>query len=290
MKAFGRALTTTAVSEHVWRPAASASASASSRTLRGALLVALALWTLLPLVYLIVLSLSRNWYAPALLPTSWTTEHWRQFVSAASSQREALVTSVALAALTAFFACLLALPFGRLIAQSSGWPRRFAAAMAFAPVAVPPIALATGLHFTLLSVGMAGHFAGVLVAHVIPAAGYLTLFFLGAFSAYDLRIEEEARTLGASRGAVWRRVTLPMLRAPIADALALGFLISWAQVPLTLLIGGGLVRTLPIDVFAAIRAGNDARAASGAILLIVPALVAIAGVRLAVRRTGVVGL
>ena len=60
--------------------------------------------------------------------------------------------------------------------------------------------------------------------------------------------------------------------------------------PLTLLIGGGLVRTLPIDVFSAIRAGDDARAASGAILLIVPALVAIAGVRMAVRRTGVVGL
>ncbi|MEP6834285.1 MAG: ABC transporter permease subunit [Gemmatimonas sp.] len=266
------------------------SPSASGRLLRNALLIVLALWTLAPLLLLIVLSLSRNWYAPAVWPSVWTGEHWGRLVAAASSQREALLTSVALATLTALLACLLALPFGRLIAQSRGWPRRWAAAMAFAPVAVPPIALATGMHFSLLKIGLAGHFGGVLVAHIIPAAGYLTLFFLGAFSAYDLRIEEEARTLGATRGAVWRRITLPILRAPIGDALALAFLISWAQVPLTLLIGGGLVRTLPIDVFAAIRAGDDARAASGSILLIVPALLAIAGVRVAVRRTGVVGL
>ena len=200
--------------------------TATGRALRIGLLAVLALWTLTPLVYLIVLSVSRNWYAPALFPTLWTAEHWRQFAGTASAQRDALITSVALAALTAFFACLLALPFGRLIAQSRGWPRRFAAAMAFAPVAVPPIALATGLHFMLLTFGLAGHFGGVLVAHVIPAAGYLTLFFLGVFSAYDRRVEEEARTLGATRFIVWRRVTLPMLRAPIADALALGFLIS----------------------------------------------------------------
>jgi putative spermidine/putrescine transport system permease protein len=286
MNVFGRALTISAVAEY----GRQTSASATRRLLRTGLLSVLALWTLMPLLVLLVLSVSRHWYAPALVPSVWTMGQWRQLIAAASSQRSALLTSVALAALTALFSCVLALPLGQLIAQSGGWPRRFAAAMAFAPVAVPPIALATGLHFTLLTVGLAGHFGGVLVAHVIPAAGYLTLFFLGAFSAYDHRIEEEARTLGATRFAVWRRITLPMLRAPIADALALGFLISWAQVPLTLLIGGGLVRTLPIDVFAAIRAGDDARAASGSILLIVPALAAIAGVRLAVRRTGVVGL
>ncbi|MEP6780658.1 MAG: ABC transporter permease subunit [Gemmatimonadaceae bacterium] len=262
----------------------------TQRLLRAALLFVLAVWTLSPLMYLVVLSISYNWHAPALLPTVWTTEHWRQFAASASSQREALFTSVTLAALTTVLACMFALPFGRLIARTSGWPRRLAAAMAFAPVAVPPIALATGLHFALLTLGLAGHFSGVLVAHIIPAVGYLTLFFLGVFSAYDLRIEEEARTLGATRRVVWRRVTLPLLRAPIADALALGFLISWAQVPLTLLIGGGLVRTLPIDLFAAVRAGDDARAASAALLLIVPALAAIAGLRLAVRRTGVVGL
>ena len=270
--------------------ALAAPASAVRRTTRTILLAVLGVWTLAPLFYLIVLSVSRNWYAPALIPSSFTMEHWRQFIARASSQREALLTSVALASLSSFLACALALPFGRLIAQSSAWPRRFASAMAFAPVAVPPIALATGLHFTLLSVGLAGHFSGVLIAHVIPATGYLTLFFLGVFSAYDHGLEQAARTLGATRLDVWRRVTLPIVRVSIADALALGFLISWAQVPLTLLIGGGLVRTLPIDVFAAIRAGDDARAASGALLLIVPALLAIAGVRFAIRRTGIVSV
>jgi putative spermidine/putrescine transport system permease protein len=83
---------------------------------------------------------------------------------------------------------------------------------------------------------------------------------------------------------IWTRVLAPMLRRPIAEALVLAFLVSWAQVPLTLLIGGGAVRTLPVEVLAFVRAGQDRYAATGALLLIVPAALAIA-LGLSARRS-----
>jgi putative spermidine/putrescine transport system permease protein len=81
-----------------------------------------------------------------------------------------------------------------------------------------------------------------------------------------------------------------MLRRPIGEAFALGFLVSWSQVALTLLIGGGRVRTLPLELFGYLRSGQERYAATGALLLTVPPLVALAAARFAARRTGVVAV
>jgi putative spermidine/putrescine transport system permease protein len=128
----------------------------------------------------------------------------------------------------------------------------------------------------------------VFLAHLIPALGYLTLVFLGVFTRWDRRLEESAATLGASSIERWRRVLVPLLRRPIAEALALGFLVSWAQVALTLLVGGGAVRTLPLDVLAMLQAGQDQRAAVGALALAIPALLVVAATRSAARNTAAV--
>nr|MBA3658788.1 ABC transporter permease [Gemmatimonadales bacterium] len=79
----------------------------------------------------------------------------------------------------------------------------------------------------------------------------------------------------------------PLLRRPLADGFLLGFLVSWSQVPLTLLVGGGTVRTLPIELFAMVRSGQDPAAASAALVLLAPALVALAATRLGAARTAV---
>jgi putative spermidine/putrescine transport system permease protein len=104
------------------------------------------------------------------------------------------------------------------------------------------------------------------------------------FLLLDPRLEDEAVSLGADRAQLWLRILLPMLRRPVAEAFTLGFLVSWAQVPLTLVIGGGAVRTLPVEVLAFVRAGQDRYAATGALLLILPAAAAIL-LGLAARRS-----
>jgi putative spermidine/putrescine transport system permease protein len=80
-------------------------------------------------------------------------------------------------------------------------------------------------------------------------------------------------------------VTLPLLRRPLLEAWLLGFLVSWAQLPLTLVVGGGLISTLPLEVFAYMQAGQDRYAATGALLLLIPPLIALAATRAAAGRT-----
>lgn len=250
-------------------------------------LVALLLFATAPLLMLVVTSLARGWFAPALLPDGIDGSAWRDLFTDAA-RREALRNSLVLGSMTAIAATALALPLGRAAARSTRAVRRAVALLAFAAVALPPVALGVGLQLTVLTLGLGGTLAGVFLAHLVPTLGYLTLVFLGVFAQWDSRMDEAAATLGASRRVRWTRVLLPLLRRPIADALALGFLVSWAQVALTLLVGGGAVRTLPLDVLAMLQSGQDQRAAVGALALAVPALVVLGLSRAAARHTAAV--
>ncbi|MEX2571817.1 MAG: ABC transporter permease subunit [Gemmatimonadota bacterium] len=258
----------------------------SARTpLRSLLLTGLGILAVAPLLLLLITSISRSWFWPALLPVP-SADSWAALIAGTSGGRlsGAALNSLALALATGLLASALSLPLGRALAGLRGWRRSLGAGAAFLPVAAPPIALGIGLQFTFLTLGLGGSFMGVLLAHLVPALGYATLYFLGVFAVYDDRLEDEARTLGASPTQVFRRVTLPRLGRPLLEAALLGFLVSWAQVPLTILVGQGLVPTLAVEVLGLVQSGQDALAATGSLLLIIPAIFMLMAAALAIRR------
>lgn len=262
-------------------------AGAGSAT-RGLVFVALGVWTLVPLLLLVVVSLSGGWRFPSLLGADPGGGAWRTLGSAAASLWTALGTTTVVALATGAAASLLGLPLGRALSNLRGGWRVFGAACAFLPVAAPPLALGVGLQYSFLVLNLGGGLVGVTLAHLIPALGYTSLFFLGVFAVFDREIEHEARRLGAGSWQVLTRVTLPLLRRPLAEAFVLGFLVSWAQVPLTLLVGQGQVRTLTVQVLSWVQAGQDPLAAAGAVLLVVPPLLLMGGASFAIQRAEVV--
>lgn len=229
----------------------------------------------MPIIGLIIWSFSGTWFYPALLPTTWTTEGWRAVVGGGSLGR-AVGTSAGLGVVSGVVGCVCALVVGRALARGRGRFRHIGVAAVFLPVAAPPIALSTGLLYAFIKLGVAGTVTGVALAHLVPTIGFLSLYFFGVFTAYDTRLDEEARSLGATAFEVWLRVTLPVLRGQIALAVAMGFLLSWGQVASTLVIGGGIVHTLPLEVFAYTAAGQSRFAATAALLLSVPPLLVLA--------------
>lgn len=267
-------------------PVAGPRVRAESRGVRTVLLVALLAGTVVPFAWLVTASLAERWFFPALRPDALTLTSWRG--AGEGRLLASAVRSVWLGALTGALGMAAGFVVGRGLARLIGWRRRLAAALAFLPVAAPPVALATGAQLFFLRSGVAGTTGGVLLAHLIPATAYLALFFAGVFEGRDDAPEEEARTLGATPWQALRRVTLPMLRRELAEAWALGFLVSWAQVATTQLVGGGRVHTLALDVFDALRAGSDREAAVGALLLAVPPLLALAAARAVASRGAVV--
>jgi putative spermidine/putrescine transport system permease protein len=260
----------------------------SPRTLRTGLFAVLALTTLLPFATLVVASLGRGWFWPDLVPPEFSGALWVELLRGGGRLGTAAASSLGLAVGTGALALLVAFPAGRAMARLGGWQRHLAAGCAFLPVAAPPLAVGVGLQYSFLSVGLGGTHTGVLLAHLVPAAGYVSLFLLGVFAVHDDRLEVEARSLGATPRQTLLLVTLPALRRPLVEGFVLGFLVSWAQVPLTLVVGQGVVPALPLEVLSYVQAGQDARAATGALLLVVPPLLVMTLAGFALRSRQVV--
>lgn len=254
-------------------------------TLRPLLLLALGLGVAAPLAALLLAAFGTTWFFPALLPAGFTLDAWTDL--GGGRLLRAAAASVALGLAVGVAATAIALPAGRALGRAEGRAGRVGTALAFLPVAVPPIALAAGLQLAILRLGLGGTATGVFLGHLVPAAGYLALYLAGVFRHLDPGLEDAARTLGASPPQVARRVVLPLLARPLREAVALGFLVSWAQVPLTLVLGGGRVRTLATEVVAFVQAGQDRHAAAAGLLLAVPAVLALAAARRSAERAGV---
>jgi len=249
------------------------------------LLIALIAWVFTPIAMLAWRALAQSWRFPAIVPE---TAGLGPALAATTSGRlgAALWVSVGLALAAGLIGTIIGFGIAHTAARSTGTTRRLTLAAAFFTVIAPPLALGVGLQVAMLGIGLGGSVAGVLLAHLVPVTGYLTLFAVGVLSTLDPALEDEARTLGASRVQVVSRVLIPLLRGRLVEALMLGGLVSWGQVALTLLVGGGLVRTLPVELMSIIQSGNDRAAAIAALMLSLPPMLGIGLLTVGVRRAG----
>ncbi len=178
----------------------------------------------------------------------------------------------------AAMALLLAAPVALLLAR---WPGRLASTVegaALASYALPGIVVALAVVF--LATG-ALTFAYQTLALLVVA--YAVRFLPLALSpvrdglrSISPSLEESARTLGRGPLGAFGSVTLPLLRPGIAASLALVFLTTAKELPLTLILAPTGFSTLATQVWGAVGDGFYARAAPSALLLVGLSLASVA--------------
>lgn len=241
------------------------------RTRRIAGFTVLTVWTAGPLLPLLVWAFAGRWVYPALVPQDVSTQAWAQVADPQQQVLAAVGTSLGLALVTAVAATVLGALAARGLVLYTPPGAGLLRLLLLAPVLVPSFALAVGVQEIFVRIGLADHFAGVALVHLVPALPYTVLVLIGAHATYDVRIEHAARTLGASPTAVLRHVTLPALAPALLAAATLAFLVSWSEYLMTVLVGGGVVITLPLLLFStAAGSGNRALTAVLGILIAVP--------------------
>jgi putative spermidine/putrescine transport system permease protein len=242
----------------------------SMLVLSGAILI---LWLILPLVPLAIWSFARGWRFPDLLPQEWSLAAWDYALSARSGVRDSLGLTVLVAGLATGLAILIGVPAGRALGLYRFRGKGLVELIILAPVIVPGIAVALGLHGVFIQAGLTNTLAGVVLVHLIPTLPYMTLVMAAVFANYDLAHEAQARSLGASALQTFRHVTLPAIMPGIILGGLFAFLVSWSQYVLTLMIGGGRIITLPLLLFNFASAGrNDITGAIG-IIYVLPGIV-----------------
>lgn len=234
--------------------------------------VALVVLLLAPPLVLVGYAFARQWFFPQLLPAQWSLATWhRQLTS--PQLGTALLNSVLVGALSTGLSLLVAYPAGRAMGLYRFPGKGVVALLLLLPTVVPAIAAGIGLNILFLRLGLAGTLVGVALVHLIPVLPYTVFALAAVFARYDVQYEQQATVLGAGRGQVLLRVTLPLIAPGLLVAGLFAFLVSWSQYLLSLLIGGGQVITLPMLLFTAVSGGNNASTAVIALIFaLLPAL------------------
>jgi molybdate transport system permease protein len=106
--------------------------------------------------------------------------------------------------------------------------------------------------------------AAAVIASAVVALPILVKTAQPAIEAVPNELEAVGRTLGLSPFAVFFRVTMKVAWRGILAAMVLGFARALGEFGATLMFAGnipGRTSTMPLEIFSAFQAGDDARAA-----------------------------
>lgn len=244
-----------------------------------------ALAVLAPLSVIAVWSVSAAWPWPGLLPTGFTG---RGLELVFSGSQGAGLACVGLSAGIALASAGLATCAGALAARAvccHAWRgRRLFEFATLLPFLIPSTVFAMGVQVAFIRLGWVGTAGGVVLCHAVVALPYATALMCDVTRAAGTRLEEAARTLGAGRLRTLVHVTLPGVAPGVVSALSMGYIVSFSQYFLTLLVGGGKVRTFALVLFPYLAGGDRTVAAAYGVVFIAVTFAVFALFELLLRR------
>lgn len=109
-----------------------------------------------------------------------------------------------------------------------------------------------------------------IIAATVSALPFVVRAARAAIVNVDSRVEESARVMGLPEWRVARVVTLPLAARGIGAGVALGFARALGDFGATVMVAGnipGQTQTLPVAVYDAVQAGDEATARVGSLVL-----------------------
>ena len=239
---------------------------------RWIVLSGIVLWLVLPLLPLLIWSFSFRWVFPSLLPEQWSLRAWEYVFSPASQVLNSLFDTTIIAGIVTLLSMMLSIGPGRALGLYRFRGKRFVEFFILTPVIVPGLAFTLGIQVAFIKLGLADSLWGVILVQLVPTLPYVVQVMAGVFANFDPEFEEQARSLGAGPLRTFWHITLPAIFPGLVVAGLFAFLISWTQYILTLLIGGGIVKTLPLLLFAFARGGDNAITGALSIVFVAPSV------------------
>ena len=202
--------------------------------------------------------------------------------------RETFWNSIKLGAVSAVLATALGYAFAFAITRTEMAGKRFFRMIAILPIISPPFVLGLAIIFLfgrqgLITNGLFGMyesdvygFTSLVTVQVVSFFPIAFITLVGILEAIDDSVEDAAYNLGATRGQIFRTVTLPLSLPGIISALLLVFIQSLEDFGNPAVIGGSY-STLSVEAYRLITGMNDVQ--GGAILsvfLLLPTLAAFA--------------
>jgi len=202
--------------------------------------------------------------------------------------RDALRVSLETSFAATAIAIVLGVPLAWVQARIDYPGKRVVRALTTLPMVLPPVVGGTALLLALGRRGLVGgaldsagvhlpfHTSGAIVAEAFVAMPFLVLTMEAAFRSSDRRLEDAARTLGATRATVFRRVTLPLVRPSLLAGIVLCWARALGEFGATITFAGnfqGTTQTMPLFVYLKLSGSTPDAAIVLSLLLLAISLV-----------------
>lgn len=117
-----------------------------------------------------------------------------------------------------------------------------------APMIIPTIVTGVSLYLAYAQIGILGSIQGLILAHTILVVPYIILITTPAFEGFDHKLELAARSLGAKRIVVFRKIIIPIILPSFLAAWLFAFIISFDEIIVTIFLAGNHF-TLPKKMY-----------------------------------------
>jgi putative spermidine/putrescine transport system permease protein len=213
---------------------------------------------------------SVRWYAHFFSRTEWLTAAWN---------------SVVIAILTTLASTVLGVMAALGLVRGRFPGRQLVTAVFLTPMVVPVIVTAVAVYGIYAKLRLVGTIGGMVLGHTVLALPFVIINVSAVLQGMDWRIEQAARSLGASPLRAFLLVTVPLIRPGIVAGALFAFVTSFDDLVVALFVSGTRAVTLPVRMWAGIQFELNPTVAAVSTMLIVVSVLAFATVEL-VRRRG----
>lgn len=242
---------------------------------------------IVPIVLVAMWAFADRWSWPNLLPESLSLRGFAEvFSGRLGTGWPMILLSIGIALATAVLSTVVAAMAARAVAHYRWRGRALFSFSVILPFIIPTTVFAMGVQVLFIHAGIARTVPGVILAHSIVALPYAIIIMSDVTRAAGTRLEEAARTLGAGTWATTLHVTLPAILPGILSSLSMCYIMSFSQYFLTLLIGGGSVRTFAVVLFPYLSSGDRTIAGAYGLTFIVITFLVFLFFELLLKRFG----
>lgn len=180
----------------------------------------------------------------------------------------ALINTVLIGAAVVLVNFLLAVPAAYGVARFNFWGKPLIESVMMMPILIPVLAIAMGMHITMIRLGLTDTMTGVILIHLMPTLPYAIRVMKSGFDRLSITWEEQSAVLGVGRFRTFFTTLIPLLLPSIRSMAVLVFVISLSQYVLTSIIGGGQVSTLPLIYYPYFNSADSAVVAGFSVVFV----------------------
>jgi putative spermidine/putrescine transport system permease protein len=220
----------------------------------------------LPLLVIVPVSLTDRPYL-SLPEHGLSLQHYRAFftnqVWITSSVQSLIIAAISTAA-SVVLGALCAIGCWRLSNGLSSAVRL----LCLAPLIVPTVVQGLAMYRFWSFAGLFDTYAGVVLAHTLTGIPFVVITVSASLASFDVRLEQAARSLGASALDTVRLVIMPSIAPGLISGAVFAFVHSFDELVIVLFITSRSIQTLPKRIWDGIQDRIDPTIASVAVILI----------------------